>query len=326
MGKSKSKNTSQSDSEIAELETAAEDSFEVLLNDEPEASMSDESNVSAQKTRRGRGKASGDLKLSSEMLASNKVMQEKFIMLREAIFAPENWTRQERVRAQRHELAQTLHVHDKLIRAIEKTSSTLPATVLFALIKHYNLSADYFVLRETALSEHFVLEQKIKEFEYRFASSSPTQHRSDSGRNRNGHSDVPRRGGWLKGLPRKAKDNNDAYLLALWQEAKRRNYSPSSVNDMIQWAQENSIRINASNIAVHSPERQASKPELRRRTRTSGMRRGGWMLGLPRSPRTDEQKEQVRIWRIAQELGLRFNSVNEMMAWWLVEGQKISDK
>ena len=272
------------------------------------------------KARRGRGKASGDLKLSAELLAVNKVMQEKFILLRQSIFAPQDFTTMERVRSQRHTLAQILGVHDKLVRAIEKTPSTLPATVLFALIRHYNLSVNYFTVSEVALSEQFIVEQKLKEFEYFMNSRRTAGSASHPLNSHFSRGESQRKGGWLKGLPRKAKDQNDAYLLALWHEAKKRSFSPNSVEDMMTWAKDNNIRVSVNIVAAGSNDAKHAKNSPRRRGHSSASRRGGWMLGLPRIPRTEEQKEQVRIWRIAQDKGLRFNSVKEMMIWWVAEG------
>ncbi|MDO5297362.1 MAG: hypothetical protein Q4F00_12185 [bacterium] len=289
------------------------------------AASAEEPNTAAQKLRKGRGKASGDLKLSPELLAVNKIMQEKFILLRQSIFAPEECTRQERIRQQRQTLAATLGVHEKLIRAIEKTPSTLPATVIFALIKRYNLSADYFMLRGSALSEQFILEQKMSEFEYKLTHREALAQSSERFSNKANQPEAQRRGGWLKGLPRKAKTASDAYLLALWNEVKLRNYSPDTVEDMLQWAKDNSVKVDIKDVPVQSDEKTDSKHESRRRGRAAAQRHGGWLLGLSRKPSTEEQKEQMRIWRIAKAHNHRFNSVKEMMAWWIVEGQQLTD-
>ncbi len=295
--------------------------------DNSEQPNTEEQSDSAQKAKKGRGKASGDLRLSAEMLAVNKIMQEKFIQLRQAVFAAPQCPKQERIRQQRQFLAKALGVHEKLIRAIEKTPSTLPAAVIFALIKHYSLSPDYFMIRETALSEQFVLEQKIKEFEYKFtheASSVPSSEKSG----RNYSPEVQRRGGWLKGLPRKAKTTNDAHLLALWKEAKKRNFSPESVDDMLQWAKDNpDIAVDPSEVAAQkqATDNRTAKTDARKRGRAAVQRHGGWLLGLPRKPKTEEEKEQMNIWRIAKKHNLKFSSVKEMMAWWIVEGQKLTE-
>ena len=299
---------------------------QVPVQDDYTVNGSEETENTAQRLRKGRGKASGDLKLNSALLAVNKIMQEKFILLRQSIFTPPELTRQERVRRQRQTLAGILGVHEKLIRAIEKTPSTLPATVMFALMKHYNLCVDYFMLRDASLSEQFILEQKMKEFEYKLAHNEALGQSLERSAGKNVPAETQRRGGWLKGLPRKAKTTNDAYLLALWNEAKKRNYSPETVEDMLQWAKDNSVKVSVSDVPVNSGgSKGAAAESSRKHGRTAAQRHGGWLLGLSRKPSTEEQKEQMRIWRIAKEHNQKFNSVKEMMAWWIVEGQKLTD-
>ncbi|HXE73505.1 MAG TPA: J domain-containing protein [Candidatus Nitrosotenuis sp.] len=44
-------------------------------------------------------------------------------------------------------------------------------------------------------------------------------------------------------------------------------------------------------------------------------RKGGWLKGLPRRPRTPEEREIVAAWRAARSQGRTFSSVEELMAW-----------
>ena len=270
--------------------------------------------------RRGRGKASGELKLSSALLETNAILQEKFVCLRQSIFVAEDLSRQERVRQQRHILAEILGIHARLVRAIEKTQSPLPATVLFALIERFNLPANYFTVRGVALSQQFVLEQKMRELEWMQSSLRSQIGVAASGMGTSGSAPV-KRGGWLKGLPRKITCEHDAHLLAMWKEAKKRNFHPASVEDMLRWADTNNVTLEKEVMEV--PVAKKAKKHPARRAGSAGAKRhSGWMLGLARSPRTAEQREHLRIWQIAKSRNLHFDSVKEMMAWWVVEGKK----
>ncbi len=269
----------------------------------------------SRKAHRGRGKATGELKLSAQLLDLNANMQKKFILLREAIFVPAGLTKMEGKRRQRAVLAKILGVHEKLVHAIEKTHNTLPATVIFKLMEYYNLPLEYFTTKEATLSEQFIIEQKLQEFDYKLATGNSVSRTSNDTMNPQAAQASPaKKGGWMKGLPRKAKSDEDLRLLEIWREAKKRDFTPKNIDDLLNWANNNNIDI----AMVKRPDEAmpATNGHKRRYRREQHSKRGGWMRGLPRQPKTDEQKEQVRIWQISRELNLKFNSVKELMAWW----------
>ena len=258
--------------------------------------------------RRGRGKATGDLKLSQELLDLNAVMQSQFIRLRESLFVSDKLSRLEQVRQQRQILAKRLGVHEKLIKAVEKTKSTLPGTVIFRLIQIYHLSADYFCSTNAALSDFFTMEQKMLEFECKFSTlQSSNAGNSESGKARLNELPFMRRGGWLKGMPRKPKSEDDLRLIALYEESRRKRYIPISVADLRRWANENGIDI----YALTLPDIPIVKVVNAKKS-AKDRRRGGWLKGMPRKDLTPEQQEWRRIWDTYRSQGIQFKSLDEL--------------
>ena len=60
----------------------------------------------------------------------------------------------------------------------------------------------------------------------------------------------------------------------------------------------------------------AAAPKPSSRTSQAEPRKGGWLKGLPRTPKTPEQIQIRRIWEEARSRGLRFSSLEELSAWW----------
>jgi hypothetical protein len=129
--------------------------------------------------------------------------------------------------------------------------------------------------------------------------------------------DVPmraRKGGWLKGLPRSPRTAWGREVVAAWKAARQQGLVFGSIEELQAWA---GIAGRPTGLERGRP-RIDSGPARRPRPREGsrrGQRKGGWLKGLPRNPKTPEDLELVANWRAARERGLHFGSIEELRAW-----------
>ncbi|MCR5662116.1 MAG: hypothetical protein K6G50_08315 [bacterium] len=256
-------------------------------------------------------------KLNTQLSEMNKVIQEQFVMLRKAIFVPHEYAVREHERRQREILAAEIDVSPEIITALEKTKDSMPASVLIRLMQRYMLSTNYFSEPDAPLSSAFIAEQKALENKYLLENIQAMQKEGASIASRRINA---KKGGWLKGLPRHPKTDEERTIFAIWEEAKRQGYKPTNIGELVAWGADGGF-----------PEAEAILEKLKsskrmRKVRSSNVvsigrprhiiKAGGWLKGVPRHPKNPAEERCLKIWKFTRKIGINFDNVDAMLDWW----------
>lgn len=259
---------------------------------------------------------SSSRRLSPELAALDRRIQQRFRQLREAISVvePTRLKVAEFRTAQRTILGDVLGLTPGEVAAIESSRDGVPASVLLSLMQHYGLSAQFFMVEDMPPSPSFLYEQQQREIqgllvELRAAAAAIPKSSSAS-------QAEPRKGGWLKGLPRNPRTPEQQALRDLWQQARDQGFVPISIENLLEWGRQHGFEIPEPPPVKLKRSRARKSMQLRGARRYSPVRKGGWLKGLPRNPKTPEQIQTRRIWEEARNLGLRFSSLEDLKAWW----------
>ena len=265
-------------------------------------------------TSRGR---SSSRRLSPELASLDRRIQQRFQQLREAICLaePTRLKVTERRATQRAILGDVLGLTAGEVAAIETSRDGVPASVLLSLMQHYGLSAQFFLVEGLPPSPSFMHEQQRREMqglltELRAAAAAapkPSSRPSQA---------APRKGGWLKGLPRTPRTPEQQALRDLWQQARDQGFTPTSMEALLEWGRQQGLEVPEPTPVKPKRTRARKGAPLRGARRRSPVRKGGWLKGLPRTPKTPEQIQIRRIWEEARSRGLRFSSLEDLNAWW----------
>lgn len=256
-------------------------------------------------------------KLNAQLTEMNKVIQDQFVMLRKAIFVPHEYAARECEKRQREILAAEIDVSPEIITALEKTKDSMPASVLIRLMQRYMLGTDFFSEPDTPLSSAFIAEQKAHENKYLLENIQAMQK---EGAPLGSRRISAKKGGWLKGLPRNPKTDDEKTIFAIWEEAKRQGYKPTNIGELVAWGADGGF-----------PEAEAILEKLKtskrmRRSRPANTvsigrprnisKAGGWLKGVPRHPKNPAEERCLQIWHFTRKLGINFNSADDMLQWW----------
>ncbi len=257
-------------------------------------------------------------KLNAQLADMNKVIQEQFVQLRKSIYVPREFAMREHEKRQREILAAEIDVQPEVIAALEKTKESIPASILIRLMQRYMLSTDYFIDTETPLSSAFISEQKNNETKYLLENLQAMQ-RDEPGkllRSRNSF----KKGGWLKGLARHPKTEDDKIIFAIWEDAKRKGYKPTNIGELVAWGVDEGFKeaepiLEKLKKAKHTRRgHSASTVSIGRKL--AMFKSGGWLKGVPRQPKNPSEERCLKIWKFTRKIGINFESADAMLDWW----------
>lgn len=269
-------------------------------------------------------------RLPPELIALNRQIQKRFQDLREAIHVPDSarLKQADRRSQQQRLLGEALGLQAADIAALEGNREGLPAALLLRLMLRYDLSPQYFNSLEAEPSATFQVEQKRREFEAMIEElkerggvlPAPARPRAEAPRAR---AAAGRKGGWLKGLPRNPKTPEQLTVRRLWEMARDKGFIPNSLEALREWGRKEGIE-GAEAIPIHPAAPEGGGRGSSRRThsiskatrRKAQSRKGGWLKGLPRNPKTPEQLEIRRMWDEARRQNRHFSSLEALKDWW----------
>lgn len=159
---------------------------------------------------------------------------ERLRVLRQGLFVAthgESIGKKERRDRQREVLANEMGVKPEFVEMVENRRKRLSASHVLLLQKRYHLDADFFSDEKARLPMVFVLEQQQQEMSQRMeilgaAGSYLSRPRSGVQRRRTST------GGWMKGLPRRAKTPEQAALIAAWRRGREEGRHFNGVDDV----------------------------------------------------------------------------------------------
>jgi len=261
---------------------------------------------------------SSSRRLSPELASLDQQIQQRFRQLRESICIAEPGRLKvaERLAIQRAILGEVLGLRPGEVAAIESSRDGVPASVLLSLMQRYELSVQFFLVEGLPPSPSFQLEQQQRQLqglltELRAAASAAPKPSSHPGL-----AEPPRKGGWLKGLPRSPKTPEQQALRDLWKQARDQGFTPPTLEALIEWGRQHGIETPQPPPAKTVRKRKRKSATSRAKRRRSPIRKGGWLKGLPRTPKTPEQIQIRQIWEEARSRGLRFSTIEDLKAWW----------
>lgn len=263
-------------------------------------------------------KRSSTRRLSPELASLERRVQQRFQMLRESIrlAEPTRLKAAERRTLQRAILGEALNLGPAEIAAIETSKDGVPASVLLSLMQRYELPVGFFLVEGLPPSPSFLIEQQQRELQGLMTEIRAAAAAIPKARLRPEQEDSPRKGGWLKGLPRTPRTPEQLALRDLWRLAREQGFIPPSLEALVEWGRQNGIEIPEPPPAKTRRPRRRPSAAPRSSKRKSQGRKGGWLKGLPRVAKTAEQEELRRIWREARNQGLRFSNIQDLKAWW----------
>ncbi|MEW6283934.1 MAG: hypothetical protein AB1758_35305 [Candidatus Eremiobacterota bacterium] len=170
---------------------------------------------------------------SAEIKNLDGQIAERFRMLRRGLYVGPTSSAQERKDAQREMLGKEMGVSAAVIEAFERREQPIGAAELLHLMTRYSVDPTYFVGPNGDLPLPFVWEQRFKELNEKMDVVIRTggRRRSVDGESRRSK----RKGGWLKGLPRKAKTPKDAAIIEAWKEARAKGIPITSIKSLMEW-------------------------------------------------------------------------------------------
>ncbi len=153
--------------------------------------------------------------------------------VRQALYVPthgESMGKKERRNHQRELLANEMGVKPEFIEMAENRKKRLSASHLLLIMKRYQVDVSFFFDTQARLPAAFVLEQQQQELSHRMEilgaagtylsrPRQPVRRRTSTG-------------GWMKGLPRRAKTPEQAALIAAWRRGRDEGRHFNGVDDV----------------------------------------------------------------------------------------------
>ncbi len=266
-------------------------------------------------TSRGR---SSSRRLPPELASLDRRIQQRFQQLRESIRIAEP----ARLRVAEHRAIQRAILGDVLglspgeVAAIESSRDGVPASILLSLMQHYGLSAQFFLVEGLPPSPSFLYEQQQRELQGLLTELRAAASAAPRPSPRPSQAEPPRKGGWLKGLPRTPKTPEQLALRDLWKQARDQGFTPPTLEALLEWGRQHGIEVPEPAPVKAKRSRPRKSKTSRGARRRSPVRKGGWLKGLPRTPKTPEQFQIRRIWEEARSRGLGFSSLEDLKIWW----------
>ena len=265
-------------------------------------------------------------RLPGELQKLNLCIKEKIRHLRHSIYVQSDKSRSERRSAQRNVLARILGLPTNYVSSLETGKDAVPAAILLILLERYKLSPRYFVSLDEPLSPVFLAEQRLQEMSDTIKTVKSAFLRRAAGASEDTltideASFMRKRGGWLKGLPRHPKTQQQIAIYNVWQAAREAHYPAHDLEDLLRWGTEQNIP-GASEIklslasGLHDSVGQETILDANLRLPVIASKRGGWLKGVPRSPKNDHEAMVLQAWNETRRLGLQFTSIDELLAWW----------
>lgn len=262
-------------------------------------------------------------RLPVSLVDLNEAARSQFVRLREALFVPDPISPSRLRDAQRQVLADILETTSSAIAALEKADYPIPAAVILRLMQHYGIGVEYFVNSKSRLPLAFSYEQKTAELSHIAAAlQQATLQAGADGMEPSAKQVGSRRGGWLKGLPRHPKNEEQFALHDVWKTAKERGFVANNLEELISWG----IEQNLESALVLQKKTELAHDSggpmrliggvARYHRRNHSARKGGWLKGVPRRPTTEEGKKLLAVWQATRDAGVQFDTIEEMLAYW----------
>lgn len=163
----------------------------------------------------------------------DELLADRLRAIRQALYVPGNGEpmgKKERRNLQRELLSAEMGVKPDFVELAENRKKRLSASHLLLIMKRYNLDVGYFFDNQARLPLSFLLEQQQQELNHRMeilgAAGTYLSRPRASVRRR--HST----GGWMKGLPRRAKNAEQAALIAAWRRGREEGRHFNGLDDV----------------------------------------------------------------------------------------------
>lgn len=164
----------------------------------------------------------------------DELLADRLRTFRQALYVPthgESIGKKERRNLQRETLAQEMGVKPEFVEMVENRRKRMSASHVLLIMKRYHLDVNYFCDAQARLPVTFLLEQQQQELNHRMeilgaagtylSRPRPTAHRRRTST-----------GGWMKGLPRRAKTPEQAALIAAWRRGRDEGRHFNGVDDV----------------------------------------------------------------------------------------------
>lgn len=164
----------------------------------------------------------------------DELISERLRVLRQGLFVPthgESIGKKERRNRQREVLANEMGVKPEFVEMVENRRKRMSASHILLLQRRFQLDADFFADEKARLPLVFIVEQQQQEIAQRIeilggASGFLGRQRAAPQRRRTST------GGWMKGLPRRAKTPEQAALIAAWRRGREEGRHFNGVDDV----------------------------------------------------------------------------------------------
>lgn len=164
----------------------------------------------------------------------DELLADRLRAIRQALYVPthgESMGKKERRNLQREVLANEMGVKAEFVEMVENRRKRLSASHVLLIMKRYQLDVSYFFDSQARLPLAFLLEQQQQELSHRMeilgaAGTYLTRQRPAVNRRRTST------GGWMKGLPRRAKTADQAALIAAWRRGREEGRHFNGVDDV----------------------------------------------------------------------------------------------
>jgi transcriptional regulator with XRE-family HTH domain len=339
--------------------------------------------------------------VTQEIQGLSRKIAARLRAIRESVYVSGDLNAAKRKAAQQEVLARQLGVAPATLDRYESGREPVPAAVLLRLMERYGIRAEHFLTEGVQVPPQFQSEQRQQQMTELIARlqaavdrlgkaapagqaeraagaarPSPLTRRAGAG-----PAAAPggRKGGWLKGLPRRPKTEAEKAIVAAWKEARAKGVTFSSIDELMAWKRSGKVPRAGARPPARPPSRAArgrakaaapkapaagakaapktpatrakaapktpatrakaapktpatrakaapktpaarakatpKAPAARAKAAAPAGRKGGWLKGLPRRPKTDEEKAIVEAWKEARMVGYSASSIEDLMRW-----------